>query len=694
MPKAVASREYRGFVSYSHEDKQWAKWLVRKLEGYRTPKRLVGRVATDGIIPAKLSPIFRDTEELTSSADLGGELKNILSHSASLIVVCSPAAAASKWVDREIALFKEMGKGNKIYCFVVDGDIDTASENCCFPPAIVESENATRGLEPLAADARSGNKKKAIQKLTAALLGVGLDELRQRELQRRNRRLFAVSILTSIGMIFTIALASIAFYARQEAVDRRQQAESLLTFMIGDLRDSLEPIGRLDLLEKVTSEAMIYFTEVDENAISDQELLHQVEILTQIGNIRLARFNYTEALQAFKEGRDRSDRLFSLHPQQGEYLFQRSQAEFYIGLCYWRLKNLDAARKWLTQYLTSSYALVELDPSNKDSRMEVIFALHNLGVIETDAHNYLRAIDVFSEELKGLEANVEDPTLNEYVADVQSWLGTSQQALGELQKTKLHLQNSLRIRVDRLAQDPRDKHRELWVGVAESHLGRLLLLKGEFENGVMLLEDSVQRINSLISHDPENMMWLRYYVVVATDLLQTMLGDSDQEDFDDLLQETLEKLELLISHQPNDRDVLLTKIRLSRLSSQAIFTQENLSLKTEALFAETLTLAKKLYTEQPNNLSVVEELVRVRLLGYKLESNKLNSKQGEKYLLPAAEDVQYLISKNSKNLSYIDLSRQIEYLRGNFDITGVFEKQLDDAGYHYQITPRKTSGER
>jgi hypothetical protein len=35
--------KYRAFISYSHADEEWAKWLHKALETYRVPKHLVGR---------------------------------------------------------------------------------------------------------------------------------------------------------------------------------------------------------------------------------------------------------------------------------------------------------------------------------------------------------------------------------------------------------------------------------------------------------------------------------------------------------------------------------------------------------------------------------------------------------------------------------------------------------------------------
>ena len=75
--------KYKAFISYSHRDKQWGDWLHKALEGYRVPKRLVGSAGRDGAVPARLFPMFRDRDELSSSSDLNYEIKFALEQSAS-----------------------------------------------------------------------------------------------------------------------------------------------------------------------------------------------------------------------------------------------------------------------------------------------------------------------------------------------------------------------------------------------------------------------------------------------------------------------------------------------------------------------------------------------------------------------------------------------------------------------------------
>ena len=256
--------KYRAFISYSHGDEKWARWLHRSLETYRLPKHLVGQVTAFGTVPARFTPVFRDRDELATATDLGATLTAALEQSACLIVIGSPAAAKSRWVNEEILAYKRLGRSDRIFCLIVAGEpgafADPAqAELECFPPALVRMLGADGELsdergEPIAADVRPGKDRKvtAMLKLLAGMLGIGFDDLRRREVSRRYRRLLAVVSASVVGMVIAIALAAAAWIARNEAVrqktiaeDEAETSRKVTDFIVGlfEIYDPDEGVG-------------------------------------------------------------------------------------------------------------------------------------------------------------------------------------------------------------------------------------------------------------------------------------------------------------------------------------------------------------------------------------------------------------------------------------------------------------------
>ena len=87
--------KYRAFISYSHSDESWARWLHKSLETYRVPKHLVGTETPFGPVPERFAPVFRDRDELATATNLGETLLKALEQSAFQIVICCSRAGSS-----------------------------------------------------------------------------------------------------------------------------------------------------------------------------------------------------------------------------------------------------------------------------------------------------------------------------------------------------------------------------------------------------------------------------------------------------------------------------------------------------------------------------------------------------------------------------------------------------------------------
>jgi WD40 repeat protein len=249
------SYKYWAFISYSHRDQAWADWVHHALETYHVPRRLVGRDSPCGPLPRRLYPVFRDQDELPSSPNLSGAIDLALRQSRTLIVIASPYAAVSRWVDQEIERFRALGRADRILCLIVDGEphADRSPDKGqleCFPPGLRGSD----GLEPIAADLRPGKdgKPAAKLKLIAGLLGVGLDELRRRE--RRRQQLARLGWGAAAAMLLALILGIWQYQRQERAAALAQQA---LQAHI----DTVYEKGRQELLAHNQARAAVYLNE-------------------------------------------------------------------------------------------------------------------------------------------------------------------------------------------------------------------------------------------------------------------------------------------------------------------------------------------------------------------------------------------------------------------------------------------------
>ena len=174
-----ADLKYRAFISYSHADTGWAKWLHRGLEAFHIDKDLAGRVTATGPIPQALRPIFRDRDEFTAGHALAEQTLAALDDFHALIVICSPASAKSRYVNEEVRLFKSRHPERPVIPLIVDGKPDDP-ERECFPPALKFALDASGQItadqtELLAADARENGdgKNLALAKVIAPRRVVG-----------------------------------------------------------------------------------------------------------------------------------------------------------------------------------------------------------------------------------------------------------------------------------------------------------------------------------------------------------------------------------------------------------------------------------------------------------------------------------------------------------------------------------------
>lgn len=536
---------YYAFLSYSHQDRELADWLHRELEKFRVPSSLAGRLTATGVVPRRLTPIFRDQHDLSAADDLGEEIKAALAASQFLVVLCSPAASKSRWTNAEIESFKRTRPEGCVLAAVASGepfasDMPGREAEECFPPALRfkydrRGHRTAKRAEPLAADLRGSpeERRTGFLKLVAGMLGVGLDELVQRDTTRRHRQMAWLAAASLGGMAVTSTLAITAIQGRDAARDQRREAEGLIGFMLGDLKDKLEPIGKLDALDGVGGRVLAYYRNQPISDLSDSALSQRSQALSLMADVATQRGSTETALGLYREAMAGTAEAIRRKPDDPQRLYDHAQNVFYVGQIAYGRGQLDEAAERFTDYKALADRMVALDPNNMKWRMEEQNSLANLGSVRFAQRHFSEAAALTAQALRTIEAlTAFDPKNREYqqsLAEALAWSADAQRDVGHVDQAVALRERHVALLTSLLSQTGDVSYRQRLVA-AERKLGFLYALRGQIGPANEHMQAAVAQADRLTAIEPGNSKWLEYSALAKSNLAYLLLvsGKPDQ----------------------------------------------------------------------------------------------------------------------------------------------------------------------
>ena len=526
MPAAF---RYKAFLSYSHSDQKEAAWLHAALEKYRLPKQLLKILRSENGATAsdRLGRIFRDRDELPAADDLTAEVKKALQSSEFMIVLCSPRAAASRWVNKEVIEFKKLRGEAAVLPIILEGEPNASSGSDasleCFPPGVrfrldADGSLSRKHAEPIAADIRKtkDGRQRALLKLIAGLLGVGLDRLVEREMQRKQRRVIAVTAASMLGTVVMGALTYQALTARLEAEQNRAQAENLVEFMLTDLKQKLEPVGRLDVLDAVGGKAVEYYDAQPLARMPDASLGRRSRAFHVLGEVQNRRGNLDGAQAMFDQASAATASLLERDPDNADRIFEHSQSVYWTGFQDWQRANYKDAQRNFEKYKELSQQLVAADPANLDWQVELAYAHSNLATLllrqfgkpREALAGFLAAQDGFT-AVSAARPEVLDYKLE--LADKYAWAADAYKQFGSVENVLKNRRKQQEILREVLMQDERHAYARQDLLISLMGEARILVMKGDQEAASSVLDQAAQIGAELTTSDPSNMHWLEIY---------------------------------------------------------------------------------------------------------------------------------------------------------------------------------------
>lgn len=521
---APVAFKYSAFLSYSHRDSGWAKWLHRALERTRIDRDLVGLETPFGPVPRSLRPIFRDRDDFAAGHSLTEQTLAALTASKALIVICSPNAARSRYVDEEIRRFKATGRASRVIAIIVEGEPGDPDREC-FPPALRFEIGPDGALtdqreEPIAADARpqGDGREMACAKVVAGLLGVALDEIVRRA--ERARRRHARVRNSIIGLLAALTLASVSgfVWARYELARNEELLDRTLAHATGIVNNAVTLSEQFHVPHTVSlgllQQAEAMFRDMSELGRETAQLRHRKAVMLIAFARNYAILGNTRAREA--RASDAQRLLTSLAAGQPNNLVWQGDlaaADTELGNAFVAEGKLPAA---LERYRASRATLQRLavaNPGNTDWQQALATAHRKIGIVLVAQSSLADAIESYRAALATLAPLAASAPGNSTVKFDIAWdhyrLGDALRQTSKYAEALQEFRASLELRQQLVAVDPINGKWQRALSWSYSRIGDTLLELSKFGEALENQRTALAIRERLVATDRSNAVWQR-----------------------------------------------------------------------------------------------------------------------------------------------------------------------------------------
>jgi tetratricopeptide (TPR) repeat protein len=669
-----AAIRYRAFMSYSHHDTAWAKWLHKALEDYRIDKDLIGRETPLGAVPKTLRPLFRDREDFSGGSTLTAATVAALDASAALLVLCSTVSASRAAVNEEVRLFRSRHPDRPVIPVIIDG---TPPDN--FPPALryelaaggTITDHPVTVLGPDLRDSGDG-KSLGLAKVIAGLIGIGTDEVFRRAERARKRRNRFWGALAGVFLVLAIAASASAVYAWHqlktneaflnatlkrateivnEAVTQAEKynvpraATLALLGKAEGLFDDMAQYGRAtpelrsqkawmliqfarnyailgDTSKQLARANEAYRLLARLSAQKPEDVTYQRGLATafdEVGNVLTAQGNLTEALKSYRDALAIMERLAQADSSNAGWQYDLSRSYADVGDVLEAQGNLTEGLKSHRDALAIMERLAQTDPSNAGLQRELAVSYTNVGNMLEAQGNLTEGLKSYRDALAIMERLAEaDPSNARWLRDLAisyTKVGNMLRAQGNLTEGLKSYRDALAI-MERLAQaDPNNADWQRELAVSYDKVGDVLEAQDNLTEALKSYRDSHTIMERLAKTDPSNTRWQRDLAISYTNVGDMLRAQGNLTDALKSYRDSHTIMERLAKADPSNtrwqRDLASTNERLGN-----IYVRRKETNEAKAAYERALAIYDELTARFPDDpLALVNSTVPLMRLG-------------------------------------------------------------------------------
>jgi DNA-binding winged helix-turn-helix (wHTH) protein len=376
-----------------------------------------------------------------------------------------------------------------------------------------------RGLQANQARQLRQDTALSLEPLTAAYIDHSLRLVRRGE----TVRIVILAIVFGLALLAG-ALSIAARSAQREAEQHRNEAESLMSFMLGDFVERLRPLGRLDLLDSVSNRALTYLAD-GRHDTSGPALAQRAKALQVLSEVKMARGDGAGAESALLLGRTILQRQLAAAPNDAALLKSAGANAFWLGQLHLDRSDRAEALRYFTDYRIFADRQAAAAPHDPDGLIEQSYARSSLGSLALDSGKVALAVEEFASSVAlktaALARTPGDEKLAADLANGLSWQATAQSRLGNLDASMALTLRETAI-LERLHNAaPTNASWTQRYGFALSHLGEINRALGHQAAARDCIARAAELLRAVVARDPTNVAALSGLQQVEISLLDS-----------------------------------------------------------------------------------------------------------------------------------------------------------------------------
>jgi DNA-binding winged helix-turn-helix (wHTH) protein len=464
-------------------------------------------------------------------------------------------------------------------------------------------------------------------------------------------------VATFLICSFSLAWLSVSLSQTNEKITTtRNNAENLISFIIYDLKDKLEPLGKLELLNIVADKTLEYFELAGTYNLTGKALLQWAESLHILGEVNISKNNYATAKSYFEQTATALKQALKSDNTNEKLLELYMLANYWLGYSAYLQSDYIAAEPFWVQYKTYADILFSLSPKPK-WQLEQSYALNNLGSL-AEKNNQLNAASNYFEQsaaikLSLLKTQPNNLSLRVDLADTRSWQSNIQAKSGKLLISIKYLEEALSQLKQINHTENNFKHIED-LAYLEHNVAKLYYNSGDLLGADTHSQAVQKNLLTLVNNDDNNYAFKESLLGSYLLSIQIFINHNKSDQALIYLDKSKILINRLKSSESKTTDLILININLLQYQAQAMallkqnqsalisitnaieLFKEHLSIKTHTTFYARLLLTKWHVlntTKNIDNTALKKELIEIKdLIESKLQRSNPDYKTLSIYL--------------------------------------------------------------